>query len=97
MNAKRDLDPVLDLELREESADVCFDRRNAQVELLGRLEPYLNRLSTVVIIALAQGPERTALERGIENRGIACTTLLVDDELAAKIRDRKELAWTARK
>jgi uncharacterized protein (DUF58 family) len=66
-------------------------------QLLGRLEPYLGRLSTVVVIALTEGPERTALERGIENRGIACTTLLVDDELATKIREKKELAWTARR
>lgn len=65
--------------------------------LLGRLEPYLNRLSTVVVIALAEGQERTALERGIANRGIACTTLLVDDELATKIGERKELAWAPRK
>ena len=69
----------------------------AASQLLGRLEPYLNRLSTVVVIALAEGQERTALERGIANRGIACTTLLVDDELATKIRERKELAWAARK
>jgi len=69
----------------------------AASQLLGRLEPYLNRLSTVVVIALAEGTERTALERGIANRGIACTTLLVDDELATKIRERKELAWAARK
>lgn len=69
----------------------------AAPQLLGRLEPYLGRLSTVVVIALTDGPERTALERGIENRGIACTTLLVDDELATKIREKKELAWTARK
>lgn len=69
----------------------------AAPQLLGRLEPYLNRLSTVVVIALAEGPERTALERGIAKRGIACTTLLVDDELATKIHQRKELAWAARK
>jgi uncharacterized protein (DUF58 family) len=65
--------------------------------LLGRLEPYLHRLSTVVVIALAEGPERTALERGIANRGIACTTLLVDDELATKIAERRELAWAPRR
>ena len=63
-------------------------------QLLGRLEPYLGRLSTVVVIALAEGAERTALQRGITGRGIACTTLLVDAELTKKIGERTELAWT---
>lgn len=62
-------------------------------QLLARLEAYLDRLSTVVVIALAQGDERRALELGITGRGIASTTLLVDDELARSIRDRKELSW----
>lgn len=62
-------------------------------QLLGRLQPYLDRLSTVVVIALAEGDERTALERGISARGIACTTLLVHDELARDIRDGKELSF----
>jgi uncharacterized protein (DUF58 family) len=66
----------------------------AAPRLLGRLEPYLDRLSTVVVIALAEGSERSALQQGITGRGIACTTLLVDDELTRKIQDRKELAWT---
>ncbi|MDB5214388.1 MAG: hypothetical protein JWO86_2315 [Myxococcaceae bacterium] len=78
-------------------ASVERGRTLAASQLLGRLEPYLGRLSTVVVIALTDGPESTALERGIENRGIACTTLLVDDELAKNIRERKELAWTAQK
>jgi uncharacterized protein (DUF58 family) len=69
----------------------------AAAKLLGRLEPYLSRLSTVVVIALAEGEQRTALERGISGRGIACTTLLVDDELASKIEKRQELAWSGRK
>jgi uncharacterized protein (DUF58 family) len=62
-------------------------------QLLGRLQPYVDRLSAVVLIAVAHGAERTALERGITARGITCTTLLVDDELAAKIRDKRELSW----
>ncbi len=66
-------------------------------KLLGRLEPYLSRLSTVVVIALGEGEQRTALERGISGRGIACTTLLVDDELVSKIEKRQELAWSGRK
>ena len=63
-------------------------------QLLGRLEPYLARLSTVVVIALAEGDERRDVERGITGRGIACTTLLVDEDLTRKIRERKELAWS---
>lgn len=62
-------------------------------QLLGRLQPYLDRLSSVVLIALAAGGERTALERGMSARGVTCTTLLVDDELERNIRDKKELAW----
>jgi uncharacterized protein (DUF58 family) len=62
--------------------------------LLGRLEPYLGRLSTVVVIALAEGGERAALQDGITGRGVACTTLVVDDELTKKINARTELAWT---
>ena len=63
-------------------------------QLLGRLEPYLSRLSTVVVIALAEGDQRRDVERGITGRGIACTTLLVDEALMRKIRKREELAWS---
>jgi uncharacterized protein (DUF58 family) len=66
----------------------------AAPQLLGRLEPYLDRLSTVVVVALAEGAERSALQQGITGRGIACTTLLVDEELTRKINERTELAWT---
>ncbi|MDB4933235.1 MAG: hypothetical protein JWP87_207 [Labilithrix sp.] len=69
----------------------------AAPQLLGRLEPYLDRLSTVVVIALAEGDERSALERGITGRGIACTTLLVDEALTRSIQERKELAWAGGK
>jgi hypothetical protein len=63
-------------------------------ERLARLRPYLDRLSTVVVIALSEDDERAALERGVRARGITCATLLVDGEVARKILDRKELAWT---
>jgi uncharacterized protein (DUF58 family) len=62
-------------------------------QLLARLQPYVDRLSAVVLIAVEDGTERTALARGITARGITCTTLLVDDALEAKIRDRRELSW----
>jgi uncharacterized protein (DUF58 family) len=66
----------------------------AAPRMLARLEPYLDRLSTVVVVALADGDERLALERGITGRGIACTSLLVDEALTRSIQERKELAWT---
>lgn len=61
--------------------------------LVRRLEPYLARLSTVVMIALDPGEERRAVERGIAGRGISATTLVLDDELMKNIVNRKELSW----
>ncbi len=62
-------------------------------QLLARLHPYLDRLSAVVFVALAAGPEHAAVERGFTGRGIACTTLLLDEALEQQIHDRKELSW----
>jgi uncharacterized protein (DUF58 family) len=64
-------------------------------ELSRRLEPYLARLSSVVVIAVAgEGrAEGSVVERGIRDRGVACTTLEVDDKLVAAIRSGEELAW----
>jgi uncharacterized protein (DUF58 family) len=61
--------------------------------LLRRLRPHLDRLSSVVVIALGEGEERRALERGITGRGIACTTLVVDETLAKAIRAKEALSW----
>ena len=63
-------------------------------ELLRRLEPYLARLSSVVVVALGEGDQHEATLRGISGRGIATTTLLIDAELTRKIKERQELVWT---
>jgi cysteinyl-tRNA synthetase len=65
----------------------------AAAALLGRLRPYLERLSTVVVISLTDGDEARAVERGISARGITCRTLHVDEELTRSIRARKELSF----
>ena len=62
-------------------------------ELLVRLGPYLDRLSTVFVVAIAEGDEGRAVERGISGRGIACTTLVINDDIALSIVQRKELAF----
>jgi len=62
-------------------------------DLLRRLEPYLDRLSSVVVIALAEGGEREAVRRGIEGRGITCSTLVVDDALVRSIAAKEALRW----
>ncbi|MBS2012163.1 MAG: DUF58 domain-containing protein [Deltaproteobacteria bacterium] len=62
-------------------------------DLLRRLDPYVARLSSVIVIALADDDERKAVERGIAGKGIAAKTLLVDAALEKDIRARKELAF----
>ena len=63
------------------------------VDLLRRLEPYLDRLSGVLVIALSESEERKALQRGIEQRGIACSTIVVDDALVRSIVAKEALGW----
>ena len=62
-------------------------------DLLRRLAPHLDRLSSVVVIALAEGDERKAVQRGIEGRGISCSTIVVDDALVRSIAAKEALAW----
>lgn len=62
-------------------------------DLLRRLDPYLGRLSSVIMIALEEGEERKAVERGIAAKGIVAKTILVDDALEKDIRARKEIAF----
>ena len=59
-------------------------RRSHASQLLGRLEPYLGRLSTVVVIALERAQERTAARARHQRPRHRCTTLLVDDDLARR-------------
>jgi uncharacterized protein (DUF58 family) len=62
-------------------------------ELMRRLEPHLDRLSSVVVIALAEGEERKAVQHGIEGRGIVCSTIVVNDALVRAIQAKEALAW----
>lgn len=62
-------------------------------ELLRRLDPYLARLSSVVLIALSDGEEHKAARRGIERRGIACSSIVVDDALVKSIVNKEALGW----
>jgi len=62
-------------------------------DLMRSLEPYLERLSSVVVIAISVGEERLAVQHGIEGRGISCSTLVVDDALAASIAAQEALGW----
>lgn len=61
--------------------------------LLRGLEPHLALLSTVLVISKAAGEERSLLERSIRDRGAACTSIIVDDALAAAIRKGEPVAW----
>jgi uncharacterized protein (DUF58 family) len=62
-------------------------------ELVRRLEPYLDRLASVVSIALDGGEASKALKERIEDRGIVCTTIVVDDTVLASITAKEPLAW----
>lgn len=62
-------------------------------ELLRRLGPYLDRLSSVLVIALEDGGERTIVRRGIEARGIACSAIVVDEALVRSVVAREAIAW----
>lgn len=62
-------------------------------ELVPRLAPYLDRLSRIVIVARGRGEEEKALARQIEGRGVACTTVVVDDDVVRAVRAKEPLAW----
>jgi uncharacterized protein (DUF58 family) len=61
-------------------------------DLSRRLRPYLDRLSSIVIISLSGG-DRLAVEKTIEARGVRCTTIVVDDELVSAVKKREALSW----
>ncbi|HSO35414.1 MAG TPA: DUF58 domain-containing protein, partial [Labilithrix sp.] len=62
-------------------------------DLMRRIEPHLERLSSVVVIALAEADERQAVQHAIEGRGISCSTLVVDDALVRSIAAKEALGW----
>ncbi len=61
--------------------------------LLRRLEPHLPLLSTVFVLSKATGEERTLLERSIRDRGPVCTSITIDDALAAAVARREAVSW----
>jgi uncharacterized protein (DUF58 family) len=68
--------------------------------LVTRLEPHLAQLSAVFVILPTSGKgdtstesEQKLLERKLDAHGLACTPLLVDDELARAIRAKEPLSW----
>jgi uncharacterized protein (DUF58 family) len=62
--------------------------------LVARLEPHLAQLSTVIAIGpRADSEEPSALVRKLRDRGLVCTPLVVDEELARAIRAGEALSW----
>ena len=62
-------------------------------ELLDRLRPYLERLSSVVLVTVGAGAERAAVTRDIESRGTLCVELDVNERNEKAIRTGTPLAW----
>ena len=62
-------------------------------DLLRRLEPYLERLSSVVVLAGGTSSEHHAIAKGIEGRGISASTIVIDDALVKKIVAKESLGW----
>lgn len=64
-------------------------------KLVTKLEPHLAQLSSVIAIVQGHGPEseRKLLEQMLRAHGLACSLLVVDDELAKAIRSNEALSW----
>ncbi len=67
----------------------------AASRLVARLEPHLAQLSSVIAIVPRHGPEseQKTLERRLRAHGLACTLLVVDEELAKALRSKEPLSW----
>ncbi len=61
-------------------------------DVVRRLEPYLERLSSVVVIALG-GDERRMVEKTITSKGPSCTTIVLDAEIERAIANKEALSW----
>jgi uncharacterized protein (DUF58 family) len=61
--------------------------------LLAKLEPHLAQLSTVFAIVSPEAAEKDLLARRLRDHGLACTTIVLNDELAKAIDEREALAW----
>jgi uncharacterized protein (DUF58 family) len=64
-------------------------------ELVAKLEPHLAQLSSVISIwgwQSSRGEEKV-FERRLLDHGLACTTIVVDEQLASTIKAREALSW----
>lgn len=62
-------------------------------QLVRRLQPYLERLSTLVVISQQPpGPETMALEAAVRARGVGCRTVHLDAQMRARVRAGEALS-----
>ena len=63
--------------------------------LVSRLAPHLSQLSSVFVIAPEQGDhaERGRLVERLRDRGVSCTLLRIDANVARAIREQEPIAW----
>ena len=61
--------------------------------MIARIRPYLERLSSVVLVTVAEDAEREALVQAIEDSGIRCARLAVDETLMKSIQAGDPLGW----
>lgn len=63
------------------------------IALARRLEPYLERLSSVIVVAHGAGGEGALFEAEARRRGVAPTTIVLDAELARAVCANEPLTW----
>ncbi|MFO0740631.1 MAG: DUF58 domain-containing protein [Labilithrix sp.] len=61
--------------------------------LIRKLDPHLGQLSTVFALVSPEAAEKSVLEQRLRDRGLACKTIEIDDELVRAIEKRERLAW----
>jgi hypothetical protein len=61
--------------------------------LMAKLQPHLAQLSTVFAIVSPEAAEKDLFARRLRDHGLACTTIVLNDELASAIEKREALAW----
>ncbi|MEQ8277687.1 MAG: DUF58 domain-containing protein [Deltaproteobacteria bacterium] len=57
---------------------------------LSLIAPHLDRLSSVVIVALADDPERRRVEAEIRRRGVGCRTIVIGQDVSVEAVEREE-------
>ena len=61
--------------------------------LMKELEPHLAQISAVFAIVSPDAAEKHRLEERLRERGLACTTIVVDDRLAGAVASKEALSW----